>query len=211
MRFFKNTLLSALAAVFPLIAAAQDPSIESLLVRGDRIEVAREDGYAFVEQLQPRDSILIADQFVYGFELAKVSAQDLLFMPEIRQEDEKSEVMILSPWQIDTLKVYNGSSAKGKAYKTPKKPLSEPPADTYYNIRAGFKMTSFDPGNFELPALSCLRVKPNGWIDTLVFEPCKVEIRALPVDIETFELNDIKGQITYPITLAEVLPYLLGD
>jgi hypothetical protein len=47
-------------------------------------------------------------------------------------------------------------------------------------------------------------------LDTLVFEPQKVEIKTMPVDTATFKPHDIKGPINYPVTFAEVAPWVAG-
>ena len=45
--------------------------------------------------------------------------------------------------------------------------------------------------------------------DTLCFEaPDPLKVMTMPVDTATFVPHDIKGQINYPVTLKEVLPYI---
>ncbi|MCD8313785.1 MAG: hypothetical protein LUC24_06460 [Bacteroidales bacterium] len=149
---------------------------------------------AFLTQLQPRDSILIADQLLYGFELKGVEEGTQLFFPEIKQEENQGGPMVLGGWQIDTLKVY-------KARKN--RPAS-------YDLRAGVVITSFDEGEYQLPPLATMRQTPQGAVDTLVFDAMTMSVKTIPIDEENFELHDIKGQIRYPVTFREILPYIIG-
>ena len=59
---------------------------------------------AFLQQLQERDSVLVADQLLYGFELKQVKEGTGLILPEIPQEQDY-RLMYLSPWSLDTVKV----------------------------------------------------------------------------------------------------------
>ncbi len=149
---------------------------------------------AFLNQLQQRDSILIADQLFYGFELKGVQEGTALFFPEIRSEGDKGGPMVLGGWQLDTLKVYRARKNR--------------PAS--YDIRAGVVVTSFDEGEYQLPPLATMRRTPSGQVDTLVFEPLTMAVTTIAIDEENFELHDIKGQIRYPLTFREILPYLIA-
>ncbi len=148
---------------------------------------------AFLTPLQQRDSILIADQLFYGFELRGVEEGTQLFFPEIKQEDDKGGPTVLGGWQLDTLKVYR--ARKGR------------PAS--YDLKAGVVITSFDEGNYQLPPLATMRRTPAGDVDTLVFEALTMDVKTLALD-EDFEPNDIKGQIRYPLTFKELIPYIAG-
>lgn len=55
-----------------------------------------------------------------------------------------------------------------------------------------------------------LRQIPGEPADTLIFTPEEVEYKTMPVDTATFQIHDIKGQINYPITVKEVVPYFFG-
>ncbi len=160
------------------------------------LSVIPAQGSAFLTQLQERDSVLIADQLVYGFELRGVEEGTPLFLPQFKKEgDEDSGIMMLTDWQLDTVKVYKAKKG-GKAS---------------YDIRAGIVLTSFDEGEYELPQLAVVRGNPDGGADTLVFDPVPaLKITTIPIDTDTYELHDIKGQIRYPLTFKELLPYILG-
>lgn len=147
-------------------------------------------GQSYLKQLQPRDSILIADQLEYGVEL-----QDVKEGTELALQDYapfmKDTLTLVRSWQIDTLKIRK--SADG----------------SLYNLKLSVVVAPFEEGTFELPDIAVKRVV-DGSIDTLLFEAQTFEAKTIPVDTATFEIRDIKGQINYPVTFKEVLPYILG-
>ena len=150
---------------------------------------------SFLTPLQEgRDTVLIADQMLYGVELQDVQEGTGLFFPEIRQEEGQPGVMVLSDWRLDTLDV-----------KRQKKGLPK-----LYDIRAGIVVTSFDEGRYALPPISVERHSPDGTVDTLSFDPLVMEVAPVQIDTTTFQLHDIKGQIRYPLTFRELLPYILA-
>lgn len=145
-------------------------------------------GKAFLRPLQQRDSVLIADQLLYGFELQGVEDGTQIGLPDF-SKGFRDSVEIVRNWQVDTLT---------KPKKTPR------------DIRASIIITSFEEGTYDLPALGVVRMTPDGRIDTLHFDPQVLEVKTMPVDTATFEIHDIKGQIRYPVTFKEILPYLVA-
>ena len=101
-------------------------------------------------------------------------------------------IRVVSPWAVDTLKVSKAKKGMPKLYE----------------IRSSLVITSFDEGNYILPPLAVLRMSKDKVVDTLVFEPQRLEVRTMPVDTATFVAHDIKGQIRYPVTFKEVAPWL---
>lgn len=146
---------------------------------------------AFLKQLQERDSVLIADQLLYGVDLNNVEEGTMFAFPEVK-DTLMDGVEIVSGWQLDTIKVVKGK--KG--------------ASNVLNLRGGIVITSFEQGQYALPPLSLQRVTKDGVVDTLVFNSQTLEVKTMPVDTATFEVHDIKGQIRYPITFKEVLPWI---
>ena len=69
-------------------------------------------------------------------------------------------------------------------------------------------ISSFEEGLYELPQIMLGRMTSDGVLDTLVFDPMRLEVKTMPVDTATFVPHDIKGQIRYPVTFGEVLPWL---
>ncbi len=145
----------------------------------------KEGGEAFLEPLQKRDSVLVADQFRYGVELKDVAEGTPLALPEIQTEKD-SPIEFVSDWQLDSVKVKKTG---------------------LYTIKASRILTTWWGGSYELPDIPVLF---NG--DTLIFK-APVEhlvVNELPVDMETFQANDIKPQVKFPYTFGEVFPWVLG-
>ena len=148
---------------------------------------------SFLEQLQERDSVLIADQIRYGFDLQQVEEGTRFGFPQIK-DTLMTNIRIVENWSMDTLKV--------------KKQKKDQPK--LLDLRAGITITSFDEGIYILPPLAVQRLSKDGVVDTLVFEPQRLEVKTMPVDTATFQPHDIKGQMTYPVTFKEVAPWIAG-
>ena len=146
---------------------------------------------AFLKQLQERDSILIADQLLYGFDLNGVEEGTMFAFPQL-QDTLMEGVEIVRGWHLDTLNLKKGKNG------TP----------NVYDLRGGIVITSFDQGQYALPPLSMQRMTKDGVVDTLVFDSQLLDVKTMPVDTASFQLHDIKGQIKYPITFKEVLPWV---
>lgn len=146
---------------------------------------------AFLQPLQERDSVLIADQLVYGFELKQVKEGTQFALPQW-ENDERGGVQVVRPWTVDTVKVTRQKNGGPRLL----------------DIRGGMVITSFDEGTYDLPQIMVGRLTEDGVLDTLVFDPMRLEVKTMPVDTATFVPHDIKGQIRYPLTLEEMLPYV---
>ena len=149
----------------------------------------REAGEAFLEPLQKRDSILVADQFRYGLELVDVTEGTPLALPELKTEND-APLEFVGGWQLDSVRV-------SRRKETPAR----------YNIRAFLTLTTWMGGQYQLPDLPVLFAG-----DTLVFKaPAQpLEVKELPIDMETFQAHDIKPQVKFPYTFREVAPWVLG-
>ncbi len=145
---------------------------------------------AFLKQLQERDSVLIADQLLYGFELKGVEEGTLIGLPEL-PERRNDTLMLLGSWNIDTVRVTKAK--KGKP--------------GLLDLKGSIRIAPFEEGVYELPQIAVQRMTPDGTIDTLVFDPMRLEVKTMPVDTATFKPHDIKGQIRYPVTFREVIPW----
>lgn len=147
---------------------------------------------AFLKQLQERDSVLVADQLLYGFRLDGVAEGTQLVLPELPEEQDM-RLMYLTPWVMDTLKV-----TKAKEEGQP----------ALLDVAGSVLITSFEEGLYDLPQIALQRMSSDGVLDTLVFDPVRLEVKTMPVDTATFQPHDIKAQIRYPVTVQEVLPWL---
>ena len=169
-----------------------------LLALGLGLRAAAQDGGvipsegAFLRNTQERDSVLIGDQLDYGFLLKDVPEGTGYRLPEFK-DTLMTGMDLVRSWQFDTLRV--SKARKGE--------------QRFMDIEASIRITSFDEGLYMLPGLAALRMREDG-ADTLVFEPLSVEVCTVQIDTSSFEVNDIKGQIRYPLTFKEMLPYIGG-
>ena len=150
-------------------------------------------GGSFVQPVTKRDSILVADRLLYGFELDNVPDSTVLAFPQITNPIME-DVLALPMWQIDTLKVQ-----KIKANNT-----------RLLNIRASVSIQPFEEGTYELPPLFVQRIHSDGTVDTLQFERQTIEVFTMPIDTATFVPHDLRAQAGYPVTAAEVAPWIMG-
>lgn len=128
-------------------------------------------GETYLTQLQPRDSVLIADQLRYGFRLRGVIDGDPLeLLPE---KPELPGVRFIGEWQIDTL----GTRSEGGL--------------EVHDLDASIKLTSFDAGTYELPELGAVVSYYDGGHDTLLFEGRTLEVFNCPVDTTKFTPENI--------------------
>ena len=148
-------------------------------------------GQAFLKPLQQRDSVLIADQFKYGFKLEDTKDVEGLTLQDFSQICNDTLVLVRG-WQTDTVST--------------KKQLKEGIIDVEWWIT----VAPFEEGRYELPDIYVVKHTADK-SDTLCFSaPELLEVKTMPVDTATYVPHDIKGQITYPVTLREVLPYVGG-
>lgn len=148
---------------------------------------------AFLAPREQRDSVLIGDQLLYGVELRLVEEGTQFAFPEWKN-DPRGGIIAVSPWLVDTVKVTKQKKGMPKLM----------------DIRAGLVITSFDEGQYELPQIILQRQSKEGVVDTLYFEPMRLEVKTMPVDTATFVPHDIKGQIRYPVTAREVIPWAVA-
>ena len=164
-----------------------------LLPLSSRAQGLKEVEGSFLEPLQQRDSILIADQLRYGFSL-----DDVAEGTEFRMQDYSKAfgdtLIVVRNWKIDTLKTLR-SGRKGPSR---------------YNLRGDVVIAPFEAGTYHLPQIAVQRISPDGVIDTLLFDPQEMEVTTIQIDTTTYVPHDIKGQMRYPLTFKEILPYLLG-
>ena len=140
-------------------------------------------GKAVLRQLQPRDSILIADQVEYGFQLDDVPAGTALALPDFTKVSNDTLTLVRG-WQLDTLSTQR--ARKGGA--------------ALHSIRGSIILAPFEEGHYRLPEIPVLRAREGADPDTLLFEALEMDVKTMPVDTATFEVHDLKGQMTYPLT-----------
>lgn len=148
-------------------------------------------GPAFLRPLQQRDSVLVADQFEFGFRLEDTKEVEGITLQDFAQFCNDTLVLVKN-WQADTVST--------------KKQLKEGRIDVEWWIT----VAPFEEGVYEFPDIYIIKHTKES-SDTLLFTaPEPLEVMTMPVDTATFVPHDIKGQITYPVTFREVLPYVVG-
>ena len=148
---------------------------------------------SFVQPVTPRDSILVADRLLYGFELDNVPDSTVLAFPAVANPFMQ-DVIALPRWQVDTVKVQKIRANNARLL----------------NIRASIAIQPFEEGTYELPPLFVQRIHSDGSVDTIQFNRQTIEVFTMPVDTATYVPHDLRGQIRYPVTLEEVMPWLMG-
>ena len=154
-------------------------------------------GDATLQQLQKRDSILIADQIRYGVTIEDVKAGEKIALPDFSAASNDT-LTILGGWQLDTL--VNGKAVRSRNAKAAARLLRKP-----FALMASIVLVPFEEGHYALPDVPVIRES-----DTLVFKGLEMDVKTMPVDTATFEIHDIKGQILYPVTFKELLPWIGG-
>ena len=130
-----------------------------------------------------RDTILIGDQIDWILDLKLKSGED--FSVQDPGETPVQGVETVERMKFDTVSVRDGiTSIQGRSV-----------------------ITGFDSGSFCMPRLAAEIMRADGSVDTVFIDGPVLEVTVPPVDTATFELNDIKGQIRYPLTFMEVLPW----
>ena len=182
----RNTSAEADSVASP--SAPVDPS--RVYILGSQIQM---EG-SFLRQVTKRDSVLIGDQLWYGVVLKDLAEGTGLAMPEVKEGKLMENVEMISPWIVDTVSINKIKKTKLRTYDIEIKAL----------------VTSFEEGEYQLPQIPVQRMLPHGQVDTLIFNPQNLSVKTIPIDEETFEPHDIKGQIRYPLTFAEVFPWIAG-
>lgn len=153
-------------------------------------------GKTFLNPLQQRDSILVADQFEYGFVLENSPRGASYALPDL-SKGLMEGVEVAAGWRVDSLLTRAQRKALYKGQDVP------------VNIKVSATIAPFEEGQIQLPPLMIQR-SLDGAVDTLFFDPQVLDVRPMPVDTASFQIHDIKGQIRYPLTFQEILPWLLG-
>ena len=131
-----------------------------------------------------KDSILVGEQFVWSTVFTVPQEQEMVFAPYASiVEAEKAPVDVIHDYKLDTLSIKNGIK----------------------ELEARLLLTSFDSGYYKLPLM--VAFTPDG--DTIYMDSPFLDVTNIQIDTANFEMHPIKGQIGYPITFKEVLPWIL--
>jgi len=148
---------------------------------------------SFIKPVTPRDSILVADRLLYGFELDNVPDSTVLAFPQVANPFMQ-DVLALPMWQVDTVKVQKIKADNSRLL----------------DIRAAISIQPFEEGTYELPPLFVQRIHKDGTVDTLQFYRQTIQVFTMPVDTATYIPHDLRKQAGYPLTASEVMPWLMG-
>lgn len=131
-----------------------------------------------------KDSILVGEQVVWNTVFALPQEKELVFAPYTQVvEAEKAPIDVVHDLKLDTLSVKNGIR----------------------EIQARLLITSFDSGYYKLPLM--VAFTPQG--DTVYLDSPFLDVTNIQIDTANFVMHPIKGQMVYPITFREVLPWIL--
>ena len=131
-----------------------------------------------------KDSILVGEQFVWSTVLSVPQEKELVFEPYANIVTvEKAPVDVVHDWKLDTLSIKNG----------------------IMEMEARLLLTSFDSGYYKLPLM--LLMSADG--DTVYLDSPFLDVTNIQIDTANFVMHPIKGQIGYPVTVKEVLPWIL--
>ena len=131
-----------------------------------------------------KDSILVGEQVVWNTVFALPQEKELVFTPYTQVvEAEKAPIDVVHDLKLDTLSVKNGIR----------------------EIQARLLITSFDSGYYKLPLM--VAFTPQG--DTVYLDSPFLDVTNIQIDTANFVMHPIKGQMGYPITFREVLPWIL--
>ena len=171
----KRTVSYIVGTLLSLTALAQ-PDLPLIDARG--VSQAR-------ETVLERDSILIGDQVWWKLPLPKEAWEQAL--------TERIEAPRLPAALVDGVEA-----------------LSQIRFDTLYRkkkiqeIEARVRVTSFDSGAYLLPYVPLYLKRTDGGTDTLWYKGRVLKVNTIPIDTTTYQAYDIKGQMLYPVTAAEV-------
>lgn len=129
-----------------------------------------------------KDSILVGEQVVWSTQMSLPQNQELMFAPYASVvEAEKAPVDVVHDIVLDTLAIKNGMK----------------------ELEVKLLLTSFDSGYYKLPLMVALT--PQG--DTIYLDSPFLDVTYSQIDTAGFVMHPIKGQMKYPITIEEILPW----
>ena len=129
-----------------------------------------------------KDSILVGEQVVWSTQMELPQNQELMFAPYASVvEAEKAPVDVIHDIVLDTLAIKNGNKL----------------------LEVKLLLTSFDSGYYKLPLMVALT--PQG--DTIYLDSPFLDVTYSQVDTANFVMHPIKGQMKYPVTIEEILPW----
>lgn len=131
-----------------------------------------------------KDTILIGDQLTLKFKTTLAKGEKLIF-PSPSNPVTQGVELVSAP-VTDTLSRENGT----------------------FILESRVVLTSFDSGSYTLPPFVAYKIKSDGTTDTLSFEGNSLVVNTIQIDTTSYKPFDVKGQMHYPYTLKEALPWV---
>ena len=133
-----------------------------------------------------RDTILIGDQIEWTSEMQVPRGMS------VRIDSMSGYVVpgveLIGDFEIDTV-------ARGRDFS---------------RVQTRAVITSFDSGSYVLPPLVVYVYRGEEAVDTMRLPEVPLEVTTIPIDTTTYEMYDIRPQFRYPVTFAEVMPWVAG-
>lgn len=149
--------------------------------------VGHREPESFVQNMQGRDTVLIADRLRFGGTIYDVpDGSDIQLPPDF----SIAGVELVRGWKLDTLRSDRERRTK--------------------DMEASVLVTSFEEGEYFLPPFNVGIAHPDGSIDSLYFEGQDILVSTMDVDTASFVVKPLKFQKTYPVTMKEKLPSRLA-
>ena len=143
------------------------------------------DSTRFLKSELSKDTLLIGDQVIWSMTTPAKEGSQLYFGIELAKEIVQG-VELLEP-KIESIKPTGRRNQE-------------------WQLQGTLRITSFDSGSYILPPMPLILVHPSNKEDTLWFAGPKLEVTTIPIDTDTYQPYDIKGQMGYPLTAKEMLP-----
>lgn len=131
-----------------------------------------------------KDTILIGDQLTLKFKTTLAKGEKFIF-PSPSNPVTQGVELVSAP-VTDTLSSENGT----------------------FILESRVVLTSFDSGSYTLPPFVAYKIKSDGTTDTLSFEGSSLVVSTIQIDTTSYKPFDVKGQMNYPYTLKEALPWV---
>lgn len=130
-----------------------------------------------------KDTILIGDQLTLKFKTTLSKGESFVF--PVPSNPLTQGVELVGPPVTDTISKKDG----------------------VFELESRVVITSFDSGSYKLPAFAAYKIQSDGTTDTLSFDAGSLIVRTIQIDTTSYQPFDVKGQMNYPYTLREALPW----
>ena len=182
--------------------AAREPGGEGPQA-SDSVEAQPSYGEVRITPLGKRDSLLVGDRILCSVTLEGLDGSERLLLPDVTKAFSNDTLgryySLVRGWQVDTL-----GNKKGLLRLLG--PRKRKPGQNFA-VEASIVVAPFEEGRLQLPHI-LMGLERGGVTDTLRFLSPEIEVVPIQIDTATFVPHDIKGQMRYPLTFRELVPYV---